>query len=130
MNLNFKKFNSGTLFLVRTPDVFPVGYADECFRDMKENLHFDYAALLETWNCVDGTVWISDKFPRSSYWHGEERDPLEECFTAADKYGMAFLHEAGMMDDAFMHAHEDGMRTDENGKHYRYGRIGLVPSCP
>lgn len=130
MNLNFKNFNTGTLFLVRTPEVFPVGYADESFRDMKENLHFDYAALLETWNCVDGTVWISDKFPRSSLWRGEERDPLEECFAAADKYGMAFLPEAGMMDDAYMHAHEDGMRTDEAGKKYRYGRIGLVPSCP
>lgn len=130
MNLNFKKFNTGTLFLVRTPEVFPVGYADKSFRDMKENLHFDYAALLETWNCVDGTVWISDKFPRSSFWKGEERDPLEECFAAADKYGMAFLPEAGMMDDAYMHAHEDGMRTDEAGNKYRYGRIGLVPSCP
>ena len=93
MNLDFKKFNTGTLFLVRTPEVFPVGYADECFRDMKENLHFDYAALLETWNCIDGTVWISDKFPRSSLWQGEERDPLEECFAAAgiDKVSYTYI---------------------------------------
>ena len=130
MSLNFKKFNTGTLFLVRTPEVFPVGYADKCFKDMKENLHFDYAALLETWNCRDGIVWKSEKFPRSSFWEGEERDPLEECFLAADKYGMAFLPEAGMMDEGFMLAHKEGMRTDENGNLSRYGRIGLVPSCP
>ena len=130
MSLNFKNFNTGTLFLVRTPEVFPVGYADKCFADMKNNLHFDYAALLETWNCQDGTVWMSDKFPRSSYWRGEERDPLEECFLAADKYGMAFLPEAGMMDEEFMRNHPEGMRTDEQGNLFRYGRIGLVPSCP
>ena len=130
MSLDFKKFNTGTLFLVRTPEVFPVGYADESFADMKNNLHFDYAALLETWNCTDGIVWKSDKFPRSSFWKGEERDPIEECFIAADKYDMAFLPEAGMMHDAFMLANADAMTTDFNGKTKRYGRIGLVPSCP
>lgn len=130
MSLDFNKFNTGTLFLVRTPDVFPVGYADKCFADMKKNLHFDFAALLETWNCRDGVVWKTDKFPRSSYWKDEERDPVEECFLAADKYGMAFLPEAGMMDNTYMYAHKDGMRTSFDGEVYRYGRIGLSPSCP
>ena len=74
MSLDFKKFNTGTLFLVRTPDTFPVGYADKSFEDMKNNLHFDYVALLETWNCDDGVLWKTDKFPRSSYWKNEERD--------------------------------------------------------
>ncbi len=130
MSLNFNNFNTGTLFLVRTPEVFPVGYADKCFADMKNNLHFDFVALLETWNCRDGILWKSDKFPRSSYWAGEERDPVEECFLAADKYGMAFLPEAGMMDEGYMLAHKDAMLTDYEGNVSRYGRIGLVPSCP
>ncbi len=130
MSLDFRKFNTGALFLVRTPDVFPVGYAEESFRDMKENLHFDFAALLETWNCFDGVLWKSDKYPRSHFWAGEDRDPIEECFTAADKYGMAFLPEAGMMHDAFMLQHPEGMRTDYDGSVSRYGRVGLTPSCP
>lgn len=130
MNLDFKKFNVGSLFLVRTPEVFPEGYADKSFADMKNNLHFDFAALLETWNCEEGILWKSDKFPRSSYWKDEERDPVEECFLAADKYGMAFLPEAGMMDNTFMYAHKDGMLTRYDGRTTRYGRIGLVPSCP
>ena len=130
MKLDFKKFNTGTLFLVRTPEVFPEGYAEKCFADMKNNLHFDFATLLETWNCMDGTVWKSDDFPRSSFWKNEERDPLEECFAAADKYGMAFLPEAGMMDDDFMYKHKDAMCTDFEGNLSRYGRIGLVPTYP
>lgn len=130
MSLDFKKFNTGTLFLVRTPDVFPEGYADASFADMKHNLHLDYAALLETWNCKDGVLWKSDKLGRSKFWEGEDRDPVEECFLAADKYGMAFLPEAGMMDEAFMHSHEDGMRLCYTGERQRYGRIGLVPACP
>ncbi len=130
MKLDFTKFNTGALFLVRTPDVFPEGYAEKCFADMKNNLHFDYATLLETWNCFDGILWKSDRFPRSSYWKNEERDPIEECFLAADKYDMAFLPEAGMMDSAYVLAHPDGMWTDFNGKRRRYGRIGLTPSCP
>lgn len=128
--LDFNKFNTGTLFLVRTPEVFPVGYAEESFKDMKENFHFDFASLLEVWNCKDGVLWKSDKFPRSSYWKNEDRDPIEECFTAADKYDMAFLPEAGMMHEEFMLSHKDGMLTDSNGNVSRYGRIGLVPSCP
>lgn len=130
MNLNFSMFNIGTLFLVRTPEVFPVGYADKCFKDMKENLHFDFVALLETWNCRDGVLWKTDKFPRSSYWINEERDPLEECFEAANKYDMAFLPECGMMDVGYMKSHEDGMCTSYDGKKSAYGRIGLTPSCP
>ena len=130
MPLDFTKFNTGTLFLVRTPEVFPAGYADKSFEDMKHNLHFDYAALLETWNCTDGVLWKSDKFPRSSYWKDETRDPIEECFLAADKYDMAFLPEAGMMDEAFMLEHKDGMGTFFDGTTYRYGRVGLAPACP
>lgn len=129
-NLDFHRFHVGTLFLVRTPEVFPVGYPDECFADMKQNLHMDYAALLETWNCEDGIVWKSPKFPRSSFWKDCERDPVEECFQAADKYGMAFLPEAGMMDKAYMLAHPEGMQTDGEGRTSRFGRIGLVPACP
>lgn len=128
--LDFTKFNTGTLFLVRTPDVFPVGYADESFADMKNNLHFDFAALLETWNCDDGIVWKHPDFPRSSFWKDEPRDPIEECFVAADKYDMAFLPEAGMMHRAFMEAHSEGMLTDYDGRTSRYGRIGLTPACP
>ncbi|MBQ9769628.1 MAG: hypothetical protein IJW27_05430, partial [Clostridia bacterium] len=130
MKLNFSDFNTGSLFLVRTPDVFPEGYAEKSFKDMKENLHFDFASWLETWNCADGVLWKSDKFPRSSYWKNEERDPIEECFSAADKYGMAFLPEAGMMHEEFMLAHKEGMQTDYFGNVRRYGRIGLAPSCP
>lgn len=130
MNLDFKKFNTGTLFLCRTPENFPVGYAEKSFEDMKNNLHFDYAAILETWNSADGVLWKSDKYPRSSYWKDEERDPIEECFLAADKYDMAFLIEAGMMHEEFMLAHKEGMRTEYSGDTVRYGRIGLSPSCP
>ena len=129
-NIDFKGFNTGTLFLVRTPEVFPVGYAEESFEDMKHNLHFDFAALLETWNCIDGVLWKSDKYPRSGFWKGEERDPIEECFLAADKYGMAFLPEAGMMHQAYMEQHPEGMCTSCDGKTSRFGRIGLSPSCP
>ena len=128
--LDFTKFNTGTLFLVRTPDVFPVGYAEESFADMKNNLHFDFAALLETWNCDDGIVWKHPDFPRSSFWKDEPRDPIEECFAAADKVDMAFLPEAGMMHRAFMEAHPEGMRTTFDGRRHRYGRIGLSPACP
>lgn len=130
MKLNFSNFNTGTLFLVRTPDVFPEEYAEKSFEDMKNNLHFDFAALLETWNCADGILWKSDKFPRSSYWKGVERDPVEECFLAADKYNMAFLPEAGMMHDEFMYANKDGMLTNYSGNIGRYSRMGLTPSCP
>lgn len=129
-DLNFRKFNTGTLFLVRTPEVFPEGYADECFEDMKNNLHFDFAALLETWNCEDGVLWKCDKLPRSGFWAGVERDPVEECFLAAAKYEMAFLPEAGMMHKAFMESHPEGMCTTYDGRTSRYGRIGLSPSCP
>ena len=129
-DIDFKKFNTGTLFLVRTPDVFPVGYAEESFADMKNNLHFDFAALLETWNCEDGILWKSDLFPRSGFWRDEERDPIEECFAAADKYEMAFLPEAGMMHKAYMEAHPEGMCASYDGALSRYGRIGLSPSCP
>lgn len=130
MKLDFSKFNTGALFLVRTPDVFTEGYAEEGFRDMKENLHFDFASVLETWNCFDGVIWKTDKFPRSSYWQGEERDPFEECFLAADKYNMAFLPEAGWMHEQYMLDHKDGMRTSFEGEISRYSRLGLVPSCP
>jgi len=47
MKLDFTKFNTDALFLVRTPDVFTEGYAEEGFKDMKENLHFDFASVLE-----------------------------------------------------------------------------------
>ncbi|MBE6646923.1 MAG: DUF4350 domain-containing protein [Ruminococcaceae bacterium] len=127
---DFKGFNTGALFLVRTPEYFPEGFAKKSFEDMKYNLHFDFAAWLETWNCFDGVLWKSDKFPRSSYWEGEERDPIEECFAAADEVGMTFIAEAGVMDEKYMQAHKDGMLTDENGNVRRYGRIGLSPSCP
>lgn len=130
MKVDFQDFHSGTLFLVRTPESFPEGYAQRSFADMKHNLHLDFAALLETWNCEDGTLWISEEFPRSSYWAKESRDPLEECFLAADQYGMAFFPEAGVMDRDFMLAHPEGMRLNAAGKRTRYGRIGLVPSCP
>ena len=127
---DFKGFNKGALFLIRTPENFPVGYAKKSFADMKQNLHFDFAAWLETWNCFDGVIWKSEKFPRSSYWKNEERDPIEECFTAADEVGMTYIAEAGVMHEDFMIAHRDGMLTDEKGNTRRYGRIGLTPSCP
>ena len=127
---DFKGFNTGALFLVRTPENFPEGYAKRSFEDMKNNLRFDFAAWLETWNCFDGVLWKSDKYPRSGYWKGEERDPIEECFAAADEVGMTFIAEAGVMHEEYMLAHKDGMLTDENGSIRRYGRIGLTPSCP
>lgn len=130
MSFDFKQFNAGTLFLVRTPDTFPVDYADKSFRDMKENLHLNFAALLETWNCMDGILWKSDLYPRSSYWSGCDRDPVEECFVAADKYGMTFMPEAGVMHDAYMYANREGMHTGFSGEPRRYGRMGLVPACP
>ena len=129
MSLDFSRFNTGTLFLVRTPDVFPVGYANECFSDMKK-LHFNFAALLETWNCMDGIVWKNNQYPRSSFWKNEERDPIEECFLAADKYDMAFLPEAGVMHEQYMLENKEGMLTSYDGKVSRYSRIGLVPTCP
>ncbi len=129
MSLNFSDFNVGTLFLVRTPETFPVGYADECMRDMK-NMHFDFVAHLETWNCEDGILWKSDKYPRSSYWKDEDRDPMEECFLAADKYDLAFLPEAGVMHDQYILDNEDAMQISYEGKRSRYGRIGLSPVCP
>lgn len=130
MSLDFNKFNIGTLFLVRTPDVFPEGFADECFKDMKENLHFDFVAHLETWNCKDGILWKSDKFPRSSLWAGEERDPMEECFQAADKYDLAFLPEVGLIHEEFILQNEDAMFQRFDGTRVKYGRIGLSPACP
>lgn len=129
MKLDFCKFNIGTLFLVRTPEVFPVGYADECFADMKR-MHFDYVAWLETWNCYDGILWKSDKYPRSSYWKNESRDPIEECFQAADKYDIPFLPEAGVIHDSFIAEHSDAMWTSYDGKTGRFGRVGLNPGCP
>lgn len=129
MSLDFSRFNTGTLFLVRTPDVFPVGYANECFSDMKK-LHFNFAALLETWNCMDGIVWKNNQYPRSSFWKKEERDPIEECFLAADKYDMAFLPEAGVMHEQYMLENKEGMLTSYDGNVSRYSRIGLVPTCP
>lgn len=128
--LDFKKFNTGTLFLIRTPEHFPAGYAAESFRDMKENLHLDYAAWLETWNCMDGIIWQHPDYPRSSYWQGCDRDPLEETFLAADENGMAFLPEAGVMHDAFMKDHPEAMLHLADGRVVRYGRVGLVPACP
>lgn len=128
--LDFNKFNAGTLFLIRTPEHFPAGYAAESFRDMKENLHLDYAAWLETWNCMDGIIWQHPDYPRSSYWQGCDRDPLEETFLAADEVDMAFLPEAGVMHDSFMLANPDAMLQNPDGTIARYGRVGLVPACP
>lgn len=126
----FNTFRTGTLFLIRTPDTFPVGYAERCLADM-ERLHFDYIAWLETWNCMDGIVWPHPDYPRSSYWKGETRDPLEEVFEAADRHGLAFLPEAGVMHDGFMLAHPEDMIHHYDGTPGgRYGRIGLVPASP
>lgn len=129
MSLDFKKFNVGTLFLVRTPEVWYDGYADKCMKDMKD-MHFDFVAHLETWNCNDGVLWKSDKYPRSSFWEGDERDPMEECFAAADKYDLAFLPEAGMTHKAYILENEDAMFTSYTGEKSKYGRIGLSPACP
>ncbi len=126
----FDAFRTGTLFLIRTPDTFPVGYADKCMKDMK-SLHLDYAAWLETWNCMDGTIWPHPDYPRSSFWAGENRDPLEEVFAAADKYGMAFFPEAGVMHQGVVEQYpEDVIRNYDGSFAERYGRIGLVPACP
>ncbi len=130
----FNQFRTGTLFLIRTPDTFPVGYAERSIADMAGNLHLDYAAWLETWNCLDGIVWPHKGFPRSSYWKNEPRDPLEEVFQACDKHGMAFLPEAGVMHKDFMLANSEDMHHgyDHEGKlvNSRYGRIGTVPAAP
>ena len=126
--MNMHTFNCGALFLIRTPETFPEGYAAQAFEDMKA-LHLDYAAWLETWNCMDGIVWPHPDYPRSSFWKGCPRDPLEETFAAADAVGMAFLPECGVMDEAFMKAHSDAMMHLEDGRIARYGRIGLVPAA-
>ena len=126
----FNSFKTGTLFLIRTPDVFPPDYADRCFADMKR-LGLDYAAWLETWNCMDGIIWKSNLYPRSSFWSYEERDPLEETFEAADRHGMTFIPEAGVAHDQFVFAHPDDMVHNYDGTVAgRFSRIGLVPSSP
>lgn len=126
--IDFSKFNIGSLFLIRTPDTFPEGYAEKCFEDMKR-LHFDYAAWLETWNCADGILWCHPDYPRSSLWEGCPRDPLEETFLAADANDLAFLPECGMMHKKFMLDHSDAQLELSNGQKCRYGRIGLVPAA-
>ncbi len=128
--LDFRKFVCGTLFLIRTPESFPEGYAEKCFQDMKENLHLDYAAWLETWNCTDGIIWQHPDYPRSSYWSDCDRDPLEEAFAAADKVGMAFLPECGVIHTAFREANRDAMRRLYDNRQCGYGRMGLVPAAP
>jgi len=128
--LDFKKFLCGTLFLIRTPESFPEGYAEKSFQDMKENLKLDYAAWLETWNCVDGIIWQHPDYPRSSYWAGCDRDPLEEAFAAADKVDMAFLPECGVIHTAFREANRDAMRRLYDSRQCGYGRMGLVPAAP
>lgn len=125
----FEGFKTGTLFLIRTPDAFLPGYADKSLEDMKK-AGLTYITWLETWNCEDGVLWITPKFPRSSYWKDEPRDPLEETFSAADKNDMAFLPEAGVMHQAFFDSHPKAWVHDYNGTPYRYGRIGLVPTAP
>lgn len=127
--LDFSRFKNGTLFLIRTPETFPDGYAEEAFADMKR-LHFDYAAWLETWNCLDGIVWLHPDYPRSSYWQGCPRDPLEETFLAADRAGMAFLPECGVIHDAFVEANPDAKWYSFDGENARYGRLGLSPAAP
>ncbi|NMA47137.1 MAG: hypothetical protein GX945_11325 [Lentisphaerae bacterium] len=127
--INFKRFKNGTLFLIRKPESFPVGYAQSAFEDMKR-LHLDYAAWLETWNCRDGVPWIHPDYPRSSFWKDCPRDPLEETFAAADKTGIAFLPECGVMHVSFVESHSDAMLHSYEGKRHAYGRIGLVPSAP
>ena len=128
--LDFKKFTCGTLFLIRTPESFPEGYAEKCFQDMKENLHLDYVAWLETWNCIDGIIWKHPDYPRSSYWADCDRDPLEECFAAADKFDMAFLPECGVIHQSFRDANIEAQRLLYNGRRCSYGRVGLAPAAP
>ena len=125
----FEGFKTGTLFLIRTPDAFLPGYADQALADLKK-AGLSYITWLETWNCEDGVLWISPKFPRSSYWKDESRDPLEETFSAADKNDMAFLPEAGVMHNAFFDSHPEAWAHDYIGTPYRYGRIGLAPTAP
>ena len=128
--LNFRQFHAGTLFLIRTPETFPEGYAEKSFRDMKEHLHLDYAAWLETWNCADGIIWRHPDYPRSLYWRDCERDPLEETFEAADHADMAFLPECGVIHNGFADSHAEAKRRLYSGQLSRYGRIGLVPAAP
>ena len=128
--LDFRRFHAGTLFLIRTPETFPEGYAEKSFRDMKENLHLDYAAWLETWNCADGIIWRHPDYPRSSYWQGCDRDPLEETFCAADRADMAFLPECGVIHESFAASHAGAKRRLYSGQICRYGRVGLVPAAP
>ena len=127
--IDFSHFKNGTLFLIRTPDTFPEGYAQSTFEDMRR-LHIDYAAWLETWNCADGVLWIHPDYPRSHFWEGCPRDPLEETFLAADSAGIAFLPECGVMHKGFIEANADAKLTSYDGQLGTYGRLGLVPSCP
>lgn len=130
MSNYFDSFRTGTLFLIRTPETFPVGYAEKSIADMK-HLHLDYIAWLETWNCMDGIVWKHPNYPRSSFWKDEERDPLEEVFEAADRHNMVFMPEAGVMHESFVAAHPEGMIINYDGTPGgRYGRLGLVPAAP
>ena len=128
-SIDFNHFKNGTLFLIRTPDTFPEGYAQSTFEDMR-GLHIDYAAWLETWNCADGVLWIHPDYPRSHFWEGCPRDPLEETFLAADSTGIAFLPECGVMHKSFIEANADAKLTSYEGQLGTYGRLGLVPSCP
>ena len=34
-SLDFRRYTLGTLFLIRTPETFPEGYAEEAFADMR-----------------------------------------------------------------------------------------------
>ena len=97
---------------------------------MKEHLHLDYAAWLETWNCADGIIWQHPDYPRSSYWSGCDRDPLEETFCAADHADMAFLPECGVIHESFAESHSEAKRRLYSGQLCRYGRVGLVPAAP
>jgi len=130
-NINyFDGFKIGTLFLIRTPETFSANYAERALADMAE-LGIDYISWLETWNCTDGIIWKSDAFPRSSYWKGESRDPLEETFAAAAKNGIAFFPEAGYMHQVFFDSHPAAWCHDHNDNPaHRYSRIGLVPDAP
>jgi hypothetical protein len=126
----FEGFKTGTLFLIRTPDAFLPGYADKSLEDMRK-AGLSYITWLETWNCEDGVLWISPKYPRSSYWKNEPRDPLEETFAAADRQGMAFLPEAGVMHQEFFDSNQQACVHNYKGEPSgRYGRIGLVPDAP
>ncbi len=130
-NIDFNQFKIGTLFLIRTPETFPEGYPEKALSDMK-SLGMDYIAWLETWNCQDGILWKNPKYPRSSFWENNARDPLEETFSAADESGLAFLPEAGVMHRDFFESHQDeaSPRTADGKSIGKYGRIGLVPSAP